>query len=101
MKIKIEHHTNMFWVLCHSFEIEDEAKTDAIFSNKESMIFDVEFKVNGVEFDFQKVCDTLIVQYRKYVDDEVKRIYQNKLDVVINKLNDMSTYADDILKLID
>lgn len=56
---------------------------EAIEKAKESKEYDIEFKINGVEYDFASVVDKLFKQFDYQVKKEAERIIQSRIDNVI------------------
>ena len=89
-KIAEEYYINrskledaLFWAFC---ELMDEEDIEKACENK---ITEVEVKVNGREVKFSKLIKLLMKGYEKAVDEEAKKIIDNVVFDIENKIEDM------------
>lgn len=106
-RIKIEDNNkdNRFIIMAKllsdredSQEIIDNALKNG---NGKELIFDIDLKINGLEFDFGSFIDKLIDNIDEYVDYRAKELLKNKLVDVDNKVNDILNNLDDISSFFD
>lgn len=97
MKVKIGTSGNLFWALCEIIG-KDWNKGKKVVENAEKdddgYIFDIELKIDGVEFDFSNVINQLISSQNGVVEKEVKERLKDKFYDIISKSNEIIENLD-------
>ena len=98
MKVKIGTSGNLFWALCKIIG-EDWDKGKELVENAEKdndgYIFDIELKIDGVEFDF----DSIITGLLERQDEEIE-IIENRIEE-LEQLLDYFDRRDKVCCAID
>lgn len=97
MKVKIGTSGNLFWALCEIIG-KDWGKGKELVQNAEKdddgYIFDIELKIDGVEFDFSNVINQLISSQNEIVEKKVKERLKDKFYDIISKSNEIIENLD-------
>lgn len=87
----IELKDNIKWAVLKAIGAEHDLINDmAIIENEECKnLKEIEFKVGGVELDFQRVIDTLSNSYDTMVENRAVELLQERFSGISDSLNDL------------
>lgn len=93
MEIKINPNKNnmVHWAFCEAIGEQHEQGAEIIKNAKQDengFIFDIELKINGVEFNFENIVNSLIENESITIEKEIKERLKDKFYDIINKANE-------------
>ena len=93
-KFNPEINSVAMWVVSaaigEDFDLIDKMSLD------ENDLYDVEFKVGGVELDFNNVVECIAETYENAVNDRAKELLKEKFDTICNEAQSISERLDKI-----
>ena len=99
MKVKIGTSGNLFWALCKIIG-EEWDKGKELVENAEKdddgYIFDIELKIDGVEFNFDSIITGLLQRQNEEIKRQVQYELEDKFYDIINKAQDIVDDLDEI-----
>lgn len=102
MEIKINpNNTNdMYYVICkilgqdNTDESTDIIKKAFEKGNKDNFVFDIELKINGIDFDFVRFVTELIKEENQCIENAVRKELKNNFEGIVQK-------AENIIENLD
>ena len=100
VKINTNNKNDMFYVICRILEQDNSNESTTIIKkafekgDKDNFIFDIELKINGVDFDFVKFVKRLIEEENQCIKNAVQDELKNNFEDIISK-------AENIIENLD
>lgn len=100
MKMSLLKDKLAMWFVCSAIGEQFEL-IDKILANKkenesnEEIEYEIEFKVNGVELDFERLIRRIDENFRAEVEDRAKLIVSNKFSDIIEAAQEIQKRIED------
>ena len=100
VKINPNNINDMFYVICRILEQDNSNESATIIKkafekgDKDNFIFDIELKINGVDFDFVKFVRKLVEEENQCIKNVVRNELKEKFEDIIQK-------AENIIENLD
>jgi hypothetical protein len=107
MKINLMNNEYTRWAFLEAIGSEHDLILDITkdFGKREdNSEFDVEFKVNGIELNFQNVIQRMIDIYDEQVEKTAKSLLTDKVTEIMNRLTEIDNsleYVQNVVNKID
>ncbi len=104
MKFEVSRGNDLFWALCKIVGKEEEKALKVLENaekNENGYIFNIELKIDGVDFNFGSIITGLLQRQDEEVKRQVQNVLESKFLDIVNQANEIIEDLDGISETLD